>query len=114
MQNQRPWGFFETLLEEPGYKIKRIVIQPGQRLSLQRHQQRSEHWVIVSGEAQVTIDNSIRPLNPGEHVLIPRACKHRLSCHGEEPVVLIEVQLGERCEEEDIERFEDDYGRETV
>ena len=114
MHDQRPWGYFEVILEEDNYKVKRIVIQPGQRLSLQRHRQRYEHWVIVSGEALVTLDDGIRPLDCGEHILIPKRSKHRITCRGKEPVVLIEVQLGEYLGEDDIERFEDDYGRVLV
>ncbi len=113
MQQERPWGYYETILEATGYLVKRLVINPDQRISLQRHRQRSEHWVVVSGEAQVTLDKGIRPLAKGEHILIPQGSRHRISCRGDAPVVLIEVQLGELLSADDIERFEDDYGRHT-
>ncbi len=113
MRHQRPWGYYETILEEPGYLVKRIVIHAGRRLSLQRHQHRREHWVIVSGMGQVTLEHETRPIGAGEHISIPRVCKHRMASNPDSEVVMIEVQLGEELREDDIERFEDDYGRDT-
>jgi mannose-6-phosphate isomerase len=110
-RDERPWGMFEVLTEGDGYKVKRIQVNPGHRLSLQMHQSRSEHWVIVKGEAFVTIgDNEIR-LRANQDALIPTRTKHRVANYGSEPLVFIEVQCGSYLGEDDITRFEDDYDR---
>ena len=114
MRHQRPWGYYEIILEEPGYLVKRIVIHAGQRMSLQRHQHRREHWVIVSGMAEVTLEHKTSEIGAGEHISIPRGSKHRIASSPESQVVMIEVQLGEELREDDIERFQDDYGRDTT
>jgi mannose-1-phosphate guanylyltransferase/mannose-6-phosphate isomerase len=107
----RPWGSFTVLADEPDHKVKRIVVKPGQRLSLQRHKHRQEHWLIVSGEAVVTLDDNLVTIGPGQAVDIARGQVHRVENKGKEPLVFIEVQLGDYFGEDDIERLEDDYGR---
>lgn len=107
----RPWGSFTILAEEEDHKVKRIVVKPGNRLSLQRHQKRQEHWLIVKGVATVTLNNQILTLKPGEAVDIPKRALHRVENKEKEELVFIEVQLGEYFGEDDIERLEDDYNR---
>jgi len=102
---------FEVLTEGEGYKVKRIQVNPGHRLSLQMHQSRSEHWVIVKGEASVTIGDDEFRLRANQDALIPTRTKHRVANHGAEPLVFIEVQCGGYLGEDDITRFEDDYDR---
>jgi mannose-6-phosphate isomerase-like protein (cupin superfamily) len=110
-RDNRPWGTYEVLLGAPGYKVKRIVVLPGRRLSYQRHDQRAEHWIVVSGRAEVTLDGVHRILGAGEAVDIPRRAAHRVANIGRDDLVFIEVQLGDYFGEDDIERLEDDYGR---
>jgi len=111
-QVHRPWGSY-TVLEESGvYKIKRVTVRPGQKLSLQLHHHRSEHWVVVSGTAEVQLDKETRLLRKGESTFVRSGMLHRLKNPGVIPLEVIEVQLGEYLEEDDIVRFEDDYGRE--
>jgi mannose-1-phosphate guanylyltransferase / mannose-6-phosphate isomerase len=109
---QRPWGTY-TVLEDgtSGYKIKRIEVKPGGRLSLQRHQHRSEHWVVVSGTATVVRGDETIIVTKNQSTYIPIGERHRLENRGKIPVQLIEVQVGEYLEEDDIERFDDNYGR---
>ena len=110
-QVHRPWGSY-TVLEESGvYKIKRVTVRPSQKLSLQLHHHRSEHWVVVSGTAEVELDGETRLLRKGESTFVKSGVKHRLRNPGVIPLEVIEVQLGEYLEENDIVRFEDDYGR---
>lgn len=110
-EDRRPWGYYEVLSSLPDHKVKRIVVFPGKRLSLQRHRRREEHWTVVSGNPLVTLDSDQIQLKPGNSIVIPKGAKHRLSNFGEEAVVFIEVQVGDYFGEDDIERFEDDYGR---
>ncbi len=110
-EERRPWGYYEVLSNLPDHKVKRIVVFPGKRLSLQRHRRREEHWTVVSGNPLVTLDSDQIQLKPGNSIVIPKGAKHRLSNFGEEAVVFIEVQIGDYFGEDDIERFEDDYGR---
>ncbi len=107
----RPWGYYEVLSDAPDHKVKRIVVKPGARLSLQRHRRRSEHWYIVKGRGVVTVDSREVELGPGESVDIPQGAAHRIANVGEEDLVFIEVQRGDYFGEDDIERLEDDYGR---
>ena len=107
----RPWGSYTVLEKGEGYKIKRIVLNPGARLSLQRHSRRSEHWVVVSGVARVTREDEVVLVHVNESTFIPIKSKHRLENPGEKPLQIIEVQNGDYLEEDDIERFADDYGR---
>jgi mannose-6-phosphate isomerase-like protein (cupin superfamily) len=107
----RPWGFFEVLADEPDHKVKRITVHPGRRLSLQRHQRRSEHWYVVAGEALVRVGDGESLLRAGRAADIPCGALHRIRNTGTTDVVFIEVQTGGYFGEDDIERFEDDYGR---
>jgi len=108
---QRPWGHFVVLEDLPDHKTKRIVVLAGQRLSLQKHRQRDEHWFVIHGRALVTRDDEEFPLGPGQAVDIPRGAAHRVCNPGGEPLEFIEVQTGEYFGEDDIIRLEDDYGR---
>ncbi|QCI29041.1 mannose-1-phosphate guanylyltransferase/mannose-6-phosphate isomerase [Caminibacter pacificus] len=107
----RPWGVFENLIDENGYKIKRIIVKPGKRLSLQKHFHRSEHWVVVSGTAEVQVGDKTYLVRPNESTYIKMGEIHRLSNPGKIPVVLIEAQVGEYTGEDDIVRIEDDFKR---
>lgn len=107
----RPWGSFTVLEEGPGYKIKRIEVNPGHRLSLQMHHHRSEHWIVVSGTAKVTCDAVEKILFANQSTYVPQCNSHRLENPGVIPLVLIEVQNGEYLGEDDIVRFQDDYSR---
>lgn len=110
-ENIRPWGRYDILDAGVNYKVKRITVNPGQRNSYQRHRLRSEFWTLVSGRARVTVDDVTTEKTVGESVLVNLGAKHRIENIGREPVVFIEVQLGAYLAEDDIERFEDDYGR---
>jgi mannose-1-phosphate guanylyltransferase/mannose-6-phosphate isomerase len=108
---ERPWGSYTVLEKGNGYKIKRVILKPGARLSLQSHGLRSEHWVVVSGVARVTREGEVYLIQTNESTFIPAKTRHRLENPGQEPLQIIEVQSGGYLEEDDIERFEDDYGR---
>ena len=107
----RPWGKYTVLEERPGYKLKRIEVRPGGRLSLQSHEHRAEHWVVVSGVATVTIDGKVSTLERNQGTVVPLGSRHRLENRGTEPLQLIEVQVGDSVEEDDIKRYDDVYGR---
>lgn len=111
----RPWGSFTVLADDARYKLKQLEVQPGARLSLQRHQHREEHWIALKGSPLVTLDDRDIPLVPGEYLHIPRTSWHRLSNPAksgtDEFVEIIELQLGDYFGEDDIERRADDYGR---
>ena len=107
----RPWGWFETLSEVPGHKIKRIRVLPGQQISLQRHHQRAEHWVVVCGQAHISVGARSLEQGVGQHVDIALGEVHRLANRTREPVEIVEVQFGNYLGEDDIERMSDDYGR---
>jgi mannose-1-phosphate guanylyltransferase len=108
---ERPWGTYTTLNESERFKIKRIEVKPGGRLSLQMHHHRSEHWVVVSGAAKVTCNEKEFLLSPNESTFIPVGARHRLENPGKLPLVMIEVQCGDYVGEDDIVRFSDQYGR---
>lgn len=108
----KPWGYFINLLCFGDFQVKHIVVKPGARLSLQKHRRRSEHWVVVKGRAIVTLDEEQLALSINETVFIPHGVVHRLENPGTEPVHFIEVQTGDYLGEDDIERLQDDYGRE--
>jgi len=108
--DDRPWGRWEEYLNEDGYRVKRILVTPGERLSLQRHRLRKEHWVIVAGTGLFHLDGEETQVAAGSTVFIPVGGVHRISNTGREPLLIIETQLG-TCDEDDIERLEDDYGR---
>ena len=107
----RPWGKFVILADDQDHKVKRITVLAGQRLSLQSHQKRMEHWVVVAGRANVRVDKDSFILSPGDSIDIARGAVHRVENNEVENLVFIEVQLGEYFGEDDIERIEDDYGR---
>jgi mannose-1-phosphate guanylyltransferase/mannose-6-phosphate isomerase len=107
----RPWGAYTVLLEGPGFKIKRIEVKPGGKLSLQLHHRRSEHWVVVSGDAHVTNGERVYTVRTNESTFIPPETRHRLENKASEPLVMIEVQCGDYLGEDDIVRFDDQYGR---
>lgn len=109
--DERPWGSFTVLDEADGYKVKRIEVLPGKRLSYQKHAQRAEHWFIVAGTAKVTLDGVDITLNPGEYVDIPIGAAHRIENPSAEKVIFIEVQRGSYLGEDDIVRLQDDFGR---
>ncbi|NDC87720.1 MAG: cupin domain-containing protein [Bacteroidetes bacterium] len=108
--DNRPWGRWEEYLNEPGYRVKRIVVNPGKRLSLQKHEGREEHWVIVQGTGLFTLDETVKPIKPGDHLYIPIGGVHRIENDSDAPLVFIETQMG-LCVEDDIIRIEDDFGR---
>lgn len=107
----RPWGSYETMDQGDRFQTKRIIVKPGQRLSLQRHHHRSEHWIVVRGTALATVDDQVRLLQENESIYIPAGATHRLENPGKIPLHLIEVQCGPYLGEDDIVRLEDDYGR---
>ncbi|MEI6306882.1 MAG: phosphomannose isomerase type II C-terminal cupin domain [Deltaproteobacteria bacterium] len=110
-QGERPWGSYIVLDENVSYKIKRIEVKPGKRLSLQKHNHRSEHWIVVSGAAKVTCGRKEYFVNVNESTFIPIGKKHRLENPGIIPLVIIEVQNGEYLGEDDIVRLDDDFDR---
>lgn len=111
MRDTRPWGSWEVVAIGDGHVVKRISVDPGARLSLQRHRHRAEHWVMVAGEGEVTLDARTLRCRTGEHVHIPLGAVHRIANPGVGALVFIEVQTGTVLDESDIERLEDDFGR---
>ena len=107
----RPWGCYESLITSERFQVKRIVVNPGQRLSLQMHHHRAEHWIVVKGTAEVTCEDKVFMLAEDESTYIPLGHKHRLANPGRIPLELIEVQSGAYLGEDDIVRYEDIYGR---
>ena len=107
----RPWGTYSVLESTDRYKMKRIVVRPGERLSLQKHLHRSEHWVVVSGTATCTVGDKVFYVRPNESTYIPSGTVHRLQNEGKLPLVIVEVQVGEYTGEDDIIRMQDDYKR---
>ena len=110
-RDHRPWGHFETLALSDRFQVKRIVVKPGAKLSLQSHVHRSEHWIVVSGTAKVTIDDAVRLVTENQSVYIPLGAVHRMENTGKVDMVLIEVQTGAYLGEDDITRYEDIYAR---
>jgi mannose-6-phosphate isomerase-like protein (cupin superfamily) len=108
---ERPWGRYTVLDSGPGFQVKQVEVDPGQRLSLQLHEHRAEHWVVVQGRALVTIGNEIREVATNESVFVPLKTLHRLENRGEEPLRIIEVQTGFYLGEDDIVRIADDFWR---
>ena len=107
----RPWGSYETLLLGERFQVKQIVVNPEASLSLQMHHHRAEHWIVVSGTAEVQVGDSIQMLTEDQSVYIPIGSRHRLTNPGKLPLTLIEVQSGSYLGEDDIVRFDDFYGR---
>ena len=108
--DNRPWGRWEEYLNEPGYRVKRIVVLPGKRLSLQKHAHRREHWVIVQGNGVFTLDDTEKRVTVGDALFIPTGGVHRIENDTDDYLVIVETQLG-ICIEDDIVRLEDDFGR---
>jgi len=107
----RPWGSYTVIDRGSNYQIKKIIVNPGESLSLQLHYHRSEHWVVVRGTAKVTVDDKVLFLKENESTFIPKTAKHRLENPGKIPLEIIEIQIGEYISEDDIVRFSDVYGR---
>ena len=107
----RPWGSYETLGDGSRFQIKRIIVDPGERLSLQKHFHRSEHWVVVQGTAEVTVGDTVSLLQENQSTYIPAGTTHRLANPGKVRLELIEVQCGAYLGEDDIVRLDDQYGR---
>ena len=110
-KDDRPWGRYYVISDEPNYKIKKIEVKPGQRLSYQYHENRSESWTIVEGIGTLTLDGKNIDLMEGDNIKIPTNAKHRISNNGLNKLVFIEVQTGTYFGEDDIIRIEDDYNR---
>ena len=111
MRSERPWGWYQVIDEGKNYKVKNIEVKPGCKLSLQMHHHRAEHWVVVSGTAVVTLDENKIVLSSNQSTFIPIGVKHRLENPGKLPLHIIEVQSGSYLQEDDIVRFQDDFGR---
>ena len=109
--DERPWGNYQVLEDALSHKVKRLTVNPGQRLSYQRHAQRTEHWYVVEGRALVTLDGVDHVVDSGHAIDVPQGCAHRVANETDAPLVFIEVQIGDYFGEDDIERLEDDYGR---
>ena len=107
----KPWGNYRVLHREPNIQVKRIEVDPGLRFSLQKHLKRSEKWIVLAGRGSATVGNKIVAVEPGAVLEIACGQKHRLHNTGKVPLVLVEVQFGDYLEEDDIVRFEDDFGR---
>jgi mannose-1-phosphate guanylyltransferase len=111
LKAHRPWGTYTVLDDSERYKIKKLVVKPGKRLSLQKHYHRNEHWVVVSGTAKITLENEEKIVKTNESFYIPMGEKHRLENPGKIPLIIIEVQVGDYLGEDDIVRIDDDYKR---
>ena len=111
LRDHRPWGWFETLVMGDRFQVKRIMVKPGAALSLQMHHHRAEHWIVVSGTAEVTCGDKVMLLSENQSTYIPLGQTHRLANPGKVPLEIIEVQSGSYLGEDDIVRFEDVYGR---
>jgi len=112
--DRRPWGSFTVLDEGEGFKVKRIEVLPGKRLSYQKHAHRAEHWVVVQGTAKVTLDDRQLIITAGDAVDIAVGAAHRVESASDETLIFIEVQRGDYLGEDDIVRLQDDYGRTPV
>ncbi len=110
-QSQRPWGRYEILSESDSHKVKKIWVNPGKRLSYQRHEKRAEHWFIVHGDARITLNGDIFEMGAGDSIDIEIGELHRIENIGSIDLVFVEVQTGTYFGEDDIERIEDDFGR---
>ncbi|MFN9547183.1 MAG: phosphomannose isomerase type II C-terminal cupin domain [Cyanobacteriota bacterium] len=107
---ERPWGWYETLFSGEGYLVKRLWLSPGQRISLQSHRHRCEHWVVVKGQGVLTLGDTAIPAEQGTTLFVPEGARHRAEA-GSFALEIVEVQRGVVLSEEDIERYEDDFGR---
>ena len=106
----RPWGSFRNLIDRKGYKVKEILVKPQQRLSLQLHKHRSEYWYILSGDGEMQVGGAIWTVSAGDKVEIQKLEVHRIANEGDTPLIILEIQTGD-CQEDDIIRIQDDYGR---
>lgn len=111
LYDERPWGSFTVLDEGEGYKVKRIEVLPGKRLSYQQHARRAEHWMIVQGTSRITLDGREQIIGTGQTVDVPTGARHRIENPGDEKLIFIEIQRGDYLGEDDIVRFDDDFGR---
>ena len=107
----KPWGSFEIIDEGDKYTVKKIIVHPGGKLSLQSHEHRTEHWLIASGVAEIIIDEKTHNLKENDNIFIPRASKHRLTNLGLENLIVIEMWFGDKLDEDDIKRYDDIYNR---
>jgi mannose-6-phosphate isomerase-like protein (cupin superfamily) len=108
---ERPWGNYTVLYTDETCQVKKLVVNPGKRISLQSHIFRAEHWFIVSGRGIAEVDGNETTVGPGDSIDVPIGSKHRISCSQSSPIVLIEVQTGSSFAEDDIVRHDDDFGR---
>ena len=108
---ERPWGNYTVLYSDGTCQVKKLVVNPGKRISLQSHKYRSEHWFIVSGEGIAEFDGEKIEVSPGDSIDIPVGSKHRISCGASRPLIFMEIQTGSSFNEDDIIRYEDDFGR---
>ena len=108
---ERPWGEFHVIASGPGYQVKRLVVKPGKRLSLQWHQHRDEHWVVAGGVARITVGEEQQTLTAGDSADVKKTVHHRIENPGAEDLVVIELQTGNYLGEDDIVRVQDDFGR---
>ena len=106
----RPWGWYENLYDNSTYKIKRLCVNPNEQISLQYHKLRNEHWIVVEGNGKIIIGEYVKDVSIGDYIFVPMECKHRISS-GDCGIIIVEVQQGSSCIEEDIVRIEDNYGR---
>lgn len=111
---ERPWGSWQVIDEDAGYKVKRLHVTAGRRLSLQSHRHRAEHWVVVAGRALWNVNGTESEAGPGDFVDVPVGARHRIENPGPAPLLIVEVQHGTYTGEDDIVRYEDDYGRDTA
>ena len=110
----KPWGYFQVLNSQEGFLVKKIFVNPLSKLSLQSHKHRSEHWVVVQGIAEVTIDENSYKLSTNESIYVPLGSKHRLENNSEKDLIIVEVQIGDHLKEDDIVRYDDIYGRKAL
>jgi mannose-6-phosphate isomerase-like protein (cupin superfamily) len=110
-ESRRPWGFYEILDDKNNHKVKRITVYPGKRLSLQSHDKRDEHWFILTGYANFTLDKNNTEIKFGDAVDIPRKSRHRIENIGKDNLIFIEIQTGDYFGEDDVKRYDDDFGR---
>jgi|TARA_B100002003_G_C13917925_1_gene446418 mannose-6-phosphate isomerase-like protein (cupin superfamily) len=108
---KKPWGSYQILKEGKNHLVKNIIVKPGEKLSLQSHSHRSEHWIIVEGIARITINKTIKIVKSNESIFIPKEAKHRIENNNKEDLKIIEVQYGSFLQEDDIIRYEDIYNR---
>ena len=109
--DERPWGRWVVLATGDGFAVKEITVEPGEVLSLQSHEHRAEHWIILAGEGVVTVADNIDKRGPGDTAFIPAGARHRVLSTGNLPLRFIEVQTGDYLSEDDIQRYDDRYGR---